>query len=493
MTAAMDTLRVLAALGLPWLLGALAVHRLVAPAPPGRRALVLGYGFLLGVLALTLCMRALDHLGLPLRVPVVLAPLLLLTLALGVLQWQRPRAFGVALGSDGPGTLPRWQRLLMALLVAAVALRLAGFWLEVSWRPLFPWDAYMHWATKAKVWAEAQALLPFVSYDDWLAAGGAGVYTDNHPDYPITTPLLQTWMALLLGRFDDALVNLPWVALLAAAVLLLFAQARRAGAGPLAAVVFCYFLASMPMVNLQTALAGYADVFLGAFYLAAVAAFYHWSQTRDWRDGLLALACAAACPLIKNEGLFWLLSFGPALAVRSLPWRWSLALLASAVALGVAALLLAPADTPLAGHTLARLDLHLRAEALRPLLESWFVHANWHLLFWLLAALLAASLGLAGVMRRAWPPSLAAVGAALGTAVALFLVLFLFTGYAGGAMRHTADNRIMLQLAPALLFFCLLLWLWVYGLSAKTVAGEAPAPGGDIGAHALLDPRQSPG
>ncbi|KAA6186077.1 hypothetical protein F2Q65_06885 [Thiohalocapsa marina] len=57
--------------------------------------------------------------------------------------------------------------------------------------------------------------------------------------------------------------------------------------------------------------------------------------------------------------------------------------------------------------------------------------------------------------------------------MALFFALFLFTGYAGGAVRHTADNRIMLQLAPALLFFAMVIWLHVRGLACESMEEQA--------------------
>ncbi|KAA6186092.1 hypothetical protein F2Q65_06960 [Thiohalocapsa marina] len=455
----MDSLRVFVALGLPWLIGILIVHRLLPDAQAGRRSLLLGYGFLVGVLTLTIFMRGVDLLGLRLSAGILLPPLVLVAATLGMVHRTSPRTLGGVWVTDAYRALPAWQKLLIAALVAAAAVRIGGFWLEVSWRPLFPWDAYMHWATKAKVWSDAQALLPFVPYDDWLASGSTHVFTDNHPDYPITTPLLQTWMSVLLGRWDDALVNLPWVLLLVAGALLFFGQARRAGTGPLAATLFCYLLVSMPIVNLQTVLAGYADIFLGFIYLAAITAFYQWTRTDDWRDGLLALVFALACPLIKNEGLFWLLTFVPALAVRFLPWRWLLLATAAGATLVVITLLLIPENLNVAGHTLAGLRLEFRSKAFWPLLESLFVHANWHLLFWLLSVLLVASLVAAFWTRRSWPRPLVTLGAALATAVALFFVLFLFTRYAGGAMRHTADNRIMLHLAPSLMFFSMLLWL----------------------------------
>jgi hypothetical protein len=419
---------------------------------------VLGYGFLVGILALTLFMRGVDLLGMRLSAVVLILPLLLLACALAAAYLARPKPLGGVWITSTYLALPAWQKLLVVLFLVAITIRIGGFWLEVSWRPLFPWDAYMHWATKAKVWADARALLPFVHYDAWLALGSTYVFTDNHPDYPITTPLLQTWMSVILGRWDDALVNLPWVLLLVAGVSLLFGQARRNGIGPLPSALFCYLLVSMPIVNLQTVLAGYADVFLGIFYLAAITALYQWLCTQDWRDGLLALILVSACPMIKNEGLFWLLSFLPALAVRFLPRRRLPFFMAAGAGLTVVTLMVVPKELEVAGHTLAELRLDFRAEAVLPLLESLFVFANWHLLFWLLSALLVGSLAANFWTQASWPMPLLAVGAALVVAVALFFALFLFTDYASAAVRHTSGTRHMLQLAPALLFFSMLLW-----------------------------------
>jgi hypothetical protein len=95
------------------------------------------------------------------------------------------------------------------ILVAWLALRFALLGLAVTWQPLYPWDAWIQWATKARVWYELGRLAPFALPDAWFAANGA-VYFDSAPHYPSTMPLLQVWANLALGRWDDALMNWPW-------------------------------------------------------------------------------------------------------------------------------------------------------------------------------------------------------------------------------------------------------------------------------------------
>ena len=64
--------------------------------------------------------------------------------------------------------------------------------------------------------------------------------------------------------------------------------------------------------------------------LAACAAFYHWSISGSSWQGLLALTAAAALLLLKNEGLFWLLSFAPGLMLVWLPRHLAVVAIAAA-------------------------------------------------------------------------------------------------------------------------------------------------------------------
>ena len=367
----MELLRLTFALALPWLLGVVWLALVLRYPSEGRRAIVVGYGYLLGSVALTLIMRGVDAVGLPLTFVSVSAAglaLFVLGLALNI----RAGRVGLNEGGLGPGLreLPTWQTALLVFFVALIVLRLAGLGLEVIWRPLFPWDASMHWATKAKVWFDASQILPFVDYDTWLKSGNPHVYTDVHPDYPITVPLLQVWVNKALGHWDDSLMNLPWVLCAAALGLAFYGQARLAGVRPVAAMVFTYMLLSLPLLDTHVALAGYADLFLGACYGAATMAFFQWSVTRDRGQAVIAIAMAVSCTLIKNEGLFWALTFVPAWLVVVLPRRQAGLLLSLGLALVIIALWTIPPDLRIAGHSLRELNLYFRGPAVWPIGEE---------------------------------------------------------------------------------------------------------------------------
>ena len=94
-----------------------------------------------------------------------------------------------------------------------------------------------------------------------------------HPDCPITTPLLQTWVNVALGQWHDSLMNLPWLLIWISLGLIFYAQARSAAIGPAISIAATYMVLSLPYLNVHVALAGYADLLLALCFLAALAAF----------------------------------------------------------------------------------------------------------------------------------------------------------------------------------------------------------------------------
>jgi hypothetical protein len=227
-----------------------------------------------------------------------------------------------------------------------------------------------------------------------------------------------------------------------------------AGSGVVTAMAFTYMLVSMPLLGTHVALAGYADLFLGACFCAAIMAFHNWSLAGERGQAIMAVVFALFCPLIKNEGFFWLLTFLPGLIVVFLPARRALKLLAAGLVMLAGVLLLVPQDLAVAGHSLGDLNLRYRTGALAGIATSIWVQDNWHLLGYLLVALPP----LVFLTRKSTAGKLAGIATILLSAIALFLLLFLVTRYSQGAVRFTAVGRISLHLVPALMFFCLLLW-----------------------------------
>ncbi len=449
----MDAPLTLLALALPILLGGLWLNLLVPRDTTARHAVVWGHGALLGLITIAQLMWVLDSMGLGLSFPVTAAVAGALVLVAAVATISRR-------GGNGPAqpeiralsqmSVP--HKILFTFLLLLIVLRLVSLGLEVLWRPLFPWDATMHWATKARVWFEYRTMVPFVDNQAWLNSFGEGVFTDRHPDYPATVPLLQVWMNLALDRWDESLMNLPWVVCLAALGAAFYGQLRVAGAGPAISMTFTYFLLSMPLINTHVALAGYADLFLGATYCAALMALHNWVSGRQAWQALLMALFALASMRLKTEGYLWAFTLVPGLIV-ALATRHAVVRLA---VLAVAGLLLLIAFRQLAPdslHPFLQQFTPFSMEGLMGIIKSVFLHANWHLFTYLLPV----AAGLAVLLPWSVTKTYRGIATALLTSVSAFLFLFLFTVFSLGSANFTGVGRLSIQLAPGLMFLGALL------------------------------------
>ena len=177
---------------LPWWLG-IALVLAMQPKPraleaPGEIAWVAGTGYLAGAFVLTLVMRALSLAGIKFSVAGIVVPVVVLAIAGSVLVWRRngaalrPALRRASHALVAPDSLAPWARIVWWAILAWLAIRFALLGVEIMSRPLYPWDAWTQWATKARVWYELGYLAPFARADAWLAANGA-VYFDASPEY----------------------------------------------------------------------------------------------------------------------------------------------------------------------------------------------------------------------------------------------------------------------------------------------------------------------
>ena len=449
----MDTLLTSLALIVPILLGGLWVNLIIPAQAPARSALVWGNGTLVGLLLIPQLLWGLDALGIPLSfVTTGLLACALVTAAIAIHLFRDKSSPATPMRADAADAIPPSHQALFYLLLCLLAARCITLGLEILWRPLFPWDATMHWATKARVWFEFHQVVPFVDSEVWLQMGSEGVFTDRHPDYPHTVPLLQVWMNLATGQWNESLMNLPWLLCLIAIGTAFYAQLRVASASPLTAIGFTYLLLSMPLVNIHVALAGYADLFLGATYCAALMALHNWVTT-GWRSqGLLAIFFAFGCLLIKDEGLPWALTFIPALLLVSRT-RHKIAKLAVLVSLGLVFLvILIQTNSSVLAQLLGSVT-EFHPDGLTGIIKTVWLHDNFHLLGYLLLAIIPMGLTLPGAFTKTY----LSISVALTCAVLMFLFLFLFTIFGAGASNFTGVGRLCIQLAPGLLFLSAML------------------------------------
>ena len=189
---------------------------------------------------------------------------------------------------------------------------------RVWWRPLFPWDAWTQWGTGAHL---VRAPTSCRSSASRMAEPiGAGAYHDAAPHYPATVPLFQVWSALLIGRWDDALVSLPWWVSGVAFAIALYGALLRLSFAPLIAWIGSAMVVTMPIVNVHIALAGYADLPM-AMYLAGDADGVACDcNPQPRRCGARARAPDGLRPG-ENPGKAWMLVLLPAFVVAAMPRR----------------------------------------------------------------------------------------------------------------------------------------------------------------------------
>ncbi len=463
----MEFIGLVVGMTLPWLLGLVWLRVLWRERDVRAWPIWLGYGYVLGALVTILVMRLLDALGITFSFMSISLPLIGITIAGALLYIKTPahtHPRSCPPPSRGREVLLRWQQTLFIFLFAIIILRFAGLGLEIIWRPLFAWDAWNQWATKARVWYELGRLVPFVPADIWLSSGTTQAYTDSAPHYPATIPLLQVWMSYSLGRWDDSLMNLPWLQCGIALGLAFYGQARLWGVSPLTAMIFTYFLLSLPLLDTHIALAGYADLFMATVYGLAAMAFFHWARTRDHRQGLLALLLVLSCSLIKIPGQIWMLTFLPALWVALMP-RTGMIGMAVLAMLGAAALfLLDRTQLVILGYT-----LHTEFSPVgESILKNVFVMDNWHMFWYLFIVLWLFALA------HLFSAPLRVMTILVLTDFYFLAIVFFFSKVHVWVADFSTLNRALLHIVPMLMFYMMVLYregkVWPGWLTEHRVA-----------------------
>lgn len=461
-----DALRLAAGWALPWLLGSALVASL---APRGERARAPGFaawtagcGFLAGAFVLTLWMRAVSMLQMHFSVAIVALPLAGVMLVPAAVAWRRlrdPQYAAPAGAADAPS---RAARMLWFGIAGWMALRFVLLLLEVLWTPLYPWDSWVQWATKARVWYGMGRMVPFVHSEQWFAANGAAWF-DAAPNYPATVPLWQVWSSLALGRWDDALMNLPWWLTALALALAVYGLLRSSGASALSAMIGAWLVSSLPLANVHVALAGYADLPMAAYYTTAALALWRWNLSRRWTDAALALLLALACLTIKTPGIVWASTLVPAAIVARWPRR-GLRIVGIGVAVTLFALLVLARTHPVVlGYR-----LHLDFEpAWVGLIDSFFLLGNWHLLWY--AAIACAVVA----WRDLRSPRLQPLGITIGVGFVFLAVVFAFTNARNWVANQTTINRAVLHIAP-------LVTVWVVLLASQWMERHRTSPRRDV-------------
>ncbi|MEZ5362417.1 MAG: hypothetical protein R2748_08790 [Bryobacterales bacterium] len=413
----------------------------------------LSLGFLLAAFGISVEMFVFGLVGLPLCGWLALIPW-----ALGA-AWltyrERPALKGLSL----PALLP----------IGAAVCVCAAWWPYERMMPLTSqaWDAWAIWLFKAKAFFLDGSTSPYLA----RAAEFVG-----QPGYPLLTPLYSTFLYALAGGVDDAAAKMtsPFFFL---AMLGAFHFLARRAAGPVTAAGTTAMLALTPMLqSVAFELAGYADTALAAYMVCGAGFAYLAVRDGDGADIAAAALAGTAAAWTKNEGQFFLVGVGAALAAwmfasRRPPKDWAWLAAPPLLLLGLWWAVRSSAAVEAAGFSVG-LDFQaaLFSTALRTMLQKAFSLSSFNLAFLLLPA--AAAMGATfGATRAFW----------LAPALVVWQFLGALLAYATGRndlawWLGTSADRLLSQMAPLCLFSLALAFaLWSQAQPAPAPDPEPPA------------------
>ena len=461
----------LLAVGVP---GVYLAWRCLPLAGPGRLAFCLGIGSILA-LVITGAVMWLVLISSGQILPWV--PVLVMVLAAGLAALLgrrapcRPGPAPIAAGSI-QATAPRWQQVLVLVLLGLMVLRLFSLLPDVLLRPLFAWDAWTVWAFEARLWFELGRYVELLAPGEWLTAVPEAFVRDNLALYPRLVPGLILWAVAGQSEWTGVGPGLLWLSAAVATALVLYGVLRLAGRTRLVALAAAYAFFSLPLVNVQVSLYGYADLWLSALLavFAACLVLAERDGRRLWQ--VLAVLVLLLLPLVKAEGLYWLVCGLTALLAARLRLGTRLLMLLGLAGIGLVHAALYFGVDLLAWVSLGRLQASAAAAgpALANSARHLLVWFDWHLLGY---GLLAALVVLARHPRLA--DSMRALSAFCILGCLLLGGLTPLTVAGEFLAMGTLFSRILLQLAPTLLLFVTLLGTALWQAPARTELPAMPA------------------
>ena len=258
----------------------------IAPSPRGTGER-LGYSVPAGVVLAVTAMLLEVHLADRFTLAGLLVPLGVLAL-LALAATRRRAAPRLA----APGAPPGWVgRLALVVILVELGLVLR----EIAVNPsLSDWDAWAIWGVKAKAFFVDRGVAGYL--------GRADLYEFSWPARPCLTSLFQAFVYSCRGRVDELAVRLVHVAL-TCSLLLIFHGSLRRRFGADSALLWTAVLATVPNLTYQAS-AGLANLVLGLFLLATLAALEAWESDARLAHLVGPALLLGGALLARDEGLF---------------------------------------------------------------------------------------------------------------------------------------------------------------------------------------------
>lgn len=437
----------------PWITGYAALQRLLGERP-GSKLFSWGLGYFLAVLLVSWSMRLLDALGIAFTFEYLIIFHILLMMSL--LTVLRPRLIAKAWSLHHDDYSPL-QWLILVMIVSVLVIRFSILSLEIIEKPLFPWDGWFSWSAKAKIFYQERAIVDlYWERTPWWEFDAVSAHAIGGERHMNMLPLIQSYVALAYGQWQDSYINIPWLLCGLASVMVIWGGLRYAGFSVVEAAVAAYLFSSLPIVNIHLSLGSYADIWVGCGFLIT-ALGYALAKQQDESALLLVSFLGLAVMFSSKSTALWTLPAFLLLWLQSVcSTRWLMAMIALAL---VTLYLLAGhyvqflfgwLDSVL-GLTYSEVTLTSMNNLVSDSVTYFLIYDNWHFMF---LAGIVSSFFLFTKVRQVRVNSVAADLLSLGWfAVLVFIYMVHFSSRVPSEEYYGLANRLMLHIAPVLCTF----------------------------------------
>lgn len=253
--------------------------------------LSLSYGLGLGIIAIILTLLSLA--GISFNIFNILMPFILIIALGGIFNKIFLKSKKICLKvNPGREKMSKPELFFLSAILFEVFL---AFFISLI-KPMESYDVMAHWGLKAK----AIYFLNGLPLDIFSKLYTDGVVITG--DYPWLWPFSQSYVHNFIGSFNDFAPKMLGPFFFASCLVVFYNILRRINLKRLHAIIFTFFLASIPHFN-NYASTGYADLILGFYYSVGFLYLYLWFNENNKIYLLMSAIFTALACYVKCEGI----------------------------------------------------------------------------------------------------------------------------------------------------------------------------------------------
>lgn len=347
-----------------------------------------------------------------------------------------------------------WKAISLVILAILMGIKFALASYSLLITPTYVDDTVYNWNTRGKIFYTQESLVLDPTSPDYLGRG--------FKQYPLTVPLLKSYLAKINNNWHDGVVNSHAPLAAIAIILIMFGAILRETRSKALSLAGPIALMSVPIAFIH-ATAPYNDLLTGGLFLLAIYALIRYLRSEI--SIIETIVLVSLLGAVKNEGL---IIFTTAAFFGALCFGYSKSVLLKVTLkklmpiIGGVTLIHLPFIIFRIVHNLgfgngdaaiSQTAIVLHTEILLPLFKFLFFSSNYNLLWWFFVG----SIVLLLTNKKRWTQEITGLLWAFFMGfIGIFLVYFL-TSAAQFVINETGIHRSMVQLIPLAIFSTLLI------------------------------------